>query len=98
MKLSFLFAPITSDEYHTWFHLYGLGWAAKNAKQAKTTVWHILVNSGIRIHALHDLQLRIPARCSHDQKEIHLKEIFMIIVAFDLLSHEFFPELWFVTY
>ena len=45
-----LYIPFTSDEYHAWFHVYGLSRAARNAKQAKISKWKILVHEGIRIH------------------------------------------------
>ena len=42
-----LFAPITSDECHTSFHLNGISRATRNAKQAKIINWKILVNTQV---------------------------------------------------
>ena len=35
----FLYAPITLDEYHAWFHLFRLSRAVRNEKQAKNSKW-----------------------------------------------------------
>ena len=45
-----LYAPITRDECHAWFHLYGLRRAATNARQAKILKCKILLHIGIQTH------------------------------------------------
>ena len=50
LKLS-LYATITSDECHAWFHLYGVSRATRSTQQAKIAEWKFLVYNGIRTHA-----------------------------------------------
>ena len=42
----FLYAPITLDGYHAWFHLYGLREAVRNGKQAKNSNWKYVSPAG----------------------------------------------------
>ena len=46
LKYLSLYAPISSDEYYVWFHLYGLSQAVRNSKQVK--ILKRFYQSGIR--------------------------------------------------